>query len=49
MVERGIGERFCMCWWEDEGTDWKQHLACLLGWPVPIAIENTEILDGGGA
>ena len=49
MVERGIGERFCFYWWDDDGEDWKQQLALLLGWPVAIAIENTEILDGGGA
>ena len=49
MVERGIGERFCFYWWTDDNTDWKQQLACLLGWPVPIEIEITEVLDAGGA
>lgn len=49
MVERGIGERFCLYWWTDEGEDWMQQLACLLGWPVPIETDNIEILDGGGA
>ena len=49
MVERSIAERFCVYWWDEEGEDWIQHLACLLGWPVPIQTDYVEIWDGGGA
>ena len=49
MVERNIAERFCIWWWPHEGEDWIQHLASLMGWPVMIETDNTEIVDGGGA
>lgn len=49
MVEYGLGERFCLYWWNEEGTDWMQQLASLLGWPIPLEIDNIEVWDGGGA
>ena len=51
MIQRNIMERFCIYWWTDEetGENWVQQQAELLGWPVPIEIDNVEIWDGGGA
>ena len=49
MIERGIGERFCVYWWDEEGTDWVQQLALLLGWPVALETWNIEDWDGGNA
>ena len=49
MVQRSILERFCIYWWTDEGDDWVQHLASLIGWPVMIETDVTEIWDAGGA
>ena len=52
MVERGIGERFCIYWWNDEGkngNNWIQLLAKSIGWPVAIETFNQEVMDGGGA
>ncbi len=55
MIERGIADRFCVYWWNNDGGDgeygenWMQKLACLIGWPVPLETEHTETLDGGGA
>ena len=47
MVERNIAERFCIWWWDGYGEDWMQNLASLIGWPVMIETDNTEVLDGG--
>ena len=49
MVKRELAERFCIWWWDGYGEDWVQHLAVLLGWPVPIETDNVEIWNGGGA
>lgn len=49
MVERGIADRFCIYWYTDNGEDWVQQLASLLGWPVMIETKNIEGRDGGGA
>ena len=51
MIQRNLMERFCIYWWTDEefGEDWVQHQAKLLGWPVPIEIDNVELWNGGGA
>ena len=49
MIQRSILERFCIWWWDEEGEDWVQHLASLLGWPVMIETDNNESWSGGGA
>lgn len=49
MIQRSIGERFCIWWWDETGEDWVQHLANLLGWPVAIETDNVETWSGGGA
>ena len=57
MIQRKLGERFCVWWWgnapytsqPENGEEWVQHLAVLLGWPVLIETENVEVWNGGGA
>ena len=57
MIQRKLGERFCVWWWgnapytsqPETGEEWVQHLAVLLGWPVLIETENVEVWNGGGA
>ena len=49
MIQRTLGERFCVWWWDGTGEDWIQNLASLLCWPVMIETDNVEVWNGGGA
>lgn len=46
MIQRGLLERFCVWWWEDDPI---AEIAKLFAWPVPLETDNVEIWDGGGA
>ena len=51
MVEKSVGERFCIYWWngvqDNKDTGWVQNLAMALSWPIPLEIYNLEVMNAG--